>query len=190
MNFDDDKEDYFDDVERPVPPKKPHEPALTPDDPKYWEAEESEFEHLIPANPGRKKLVWFWSGCALVVGALLMFVWLRYFSPYVDQAAQYGYVNHIERRGTIFKTYEGEFLPFRNVLDTTRVDTTTVNRADLQFTATPKVAARLREFYFSNRPVRVTYRKYHTTLPWRGDSKTVIIGVDSVDPHNLVPLYE
>lgn len=188
MNLDDDKEDFFDDVERPAPVKKAPEPQLHPDDPKYWEREESEFDHLIPATPAKRRMIWLWIGAALIVIALILTVWLRYFSPYVDEATQYGYVNKIERRGTIFKTYEGELLPFRNVLDTTRVDTLSVNRDELTFTAVPKVAATLRTCLYSNRPVRVTFKRYHATLPWRGDSKTIITEVDSVNPHDLIPM--
>ena len=100
----------------------------------------------------------------MIVVALGVACWLRYFSPYVEDATQYGYVEHIEKRGTVFKTYEGVLLPYKELHDTTRIYS-----RDFIFTAADKqVALRLKRAQLDARPVRVTYRQYHATLPWRG----------------------
>lgn len=181
MNFNDDKEDFFDreieHVEKPV-----KEPELSPDDPRYWEQPESEFEHLKPLTPV-SHFSWKWvaAGAIVVVGVIL-FVYFRYFSPYVEEATQYGYVEHIERRGTLFKTYEGVLIPYKEIKDTTRV-----YKQDFLFSAEPKAAVTLHQMQHANKPVRVTYKRYHASVPWRGDSEIIVEQVDSVDPVMILP---
>lgn len=181
MKFNDDTNDYFDSEELPEEPvKEPKKPALSPDDPDYWEEEESEWDHLKPRNRVR---LWLWAGGIVVLLALITGCWLRYFKPYVQDAYQFGYVEHIERRGTIFDTYEGVLIPYKELMDTTRIYS-----RDFIFTASDsKVAARLLKAQLNAMPVRVEYKKYHATLPWRGSSKVVITAVDSVDPKKILP---
>ena len=95
------KDDFFDGPDIPEPVKEPKKPTFKPEDPDYWE-EESEWEHL---KPPRKTRLWLWIGLPVLFLALIAACWLRYFSPYVEEATQYGYVEHIEKRGTVFKTY-------------------------------------------------------------------------------------
>lgn len=176
--------DYFDGPDLPDTPEPevPKEPTFQPDDPRYWEREESEWEHLRPARKPRI-MVWIWLGAGLLAIALVWAVWLRYFSPYVEDADQFGYVDSIERRGTIFSTYEGVLIPYKNLMDTTRV-------YDRDFVFTVKadsVAVKLKKMQIASRPVRVTYRRYHATVPWRGASTVVVTAVDSVDPGQILP---
>lgn len=174
------KDDYFDGPDLPETPKEPKKPAYKPDDPAYWDEEESEWEHLKPKS--HRKL-WLWGMLIVVVGALGVACWLRYFSPYIEDATQYGYVEHIEKRGTIFKTYEGVLIPYKELHDTTRIYS-----RDFIFSAANKdVAMKLKRAQLDAQPVRVEYRRYHATLPWRGSSKTVITEVDSVDVTKILP---
>lgn len=181
MNFTDDKEDFFDrEIEKPVQVEKT--PDFEPDDPRYWEEPESEFEHLKPLDPRKRSMWWMWmSGVALIL-AVIISVYLYWFQPYSDESITFGYVENIERRGTFFKTYEGVILPYKELMDTTRV-----YKQDFLFTALPDAAVMLRKMQFANKPVRVTYKRYHATLPWRGDSKVIVIEVDSVDPSSILP---
>ncbi|MDE6142997.1 MAG: hypothetical protein K2F94_02845 [Muribaculaceae bacterium] len=173
------KDDFFDGPDIPEPVKEPKKPVYKPEDPDYWE-EESEWEHL---KPGNKSRVWLWLGVAVVLVVFVLACWMRYFSPYIEEATQYGYVESVERRGTVFKTYEGVLLPYKELTDTTRIYSrdfifSVANRGDYR---------KLRQAQRDCRPVRVEYRRYHATLPWRGSSKTVITGVDSVDPSDILP---
>ncbi len=182
MAYNDDN-DFFDgpdipdeEVEKPV-----EQPKRSPDDPDYWEQPESEFEHLRPSTPGRRWL-WVLVGAAVLV-AIFLTVWLRWFSSYSDGAMQYGYVEQIERRGTIFKTFEGTILPYRELMDTTRV-----YKQDFVFsTPDPHLAALLKRYMLQHRPVRVEYSTYHATLPWRGERTIVITAVDTVNPAAILP---
>jgi len=173
------KEDFFDGPDIPEPVREPKKPQYKPDEPDYWE-EESEWEHLKPSGESR---LWLWLGITVVAVAFLLACWLRYFSPYVEEATQYGYVEHVEKRGTVFKTYEGVLLPYKELTDTTRIYS-----RDFLFTAADRAIYRkLRDAQRDGRPVRVEYKQYHATLPWRGSSKTVITAVDSVDPSRILP---
>ena len=176
---DNDANDFFDGPDIPEPVKEPKKPTYQPDDPNYWE-EESEWEHL---KPRRKWRLWLWTGGVLLLILFMLGMWLRFLSPYVEDASQVGYVENIERRGTVFKTYEGVLLPYKELIDTTRV-----YRRDFIFTAADEqTAVKLKKAMFDARPVRVEYKQYHAILPWRGASKTIVTAVDSVDPSKILP---
>lgn len=179
------KNDYFENSEEPENEKKteePKKPTYTPDDPRYWEEPEDEFEHLRPRGRRNWKL-WLWVALTAVAAGLLWGGYVRLFHPYIEQAAQYGYVERIDKRGDLIQTYEGVLLPYKNLMDTTRV-----YEGDLAFsTGDPSVAARLKEMQFANRPVRVIYSVYRTVLPWRGEQKVIITRVDSVRERDILP---
>ena len=65
--------------------KRPKKPSYRPDDPNYWDQEESEWEHL---KPRPRLAMWLWIGGVVVLIALIIGCWFRYFSPYVDDAIQ------------------------------------------------------------------------------------------------------
>ena len=172
--------DFFESDIKPEAPKPPKEPLPPVDDPSYWERDESEWEHL---RPKRKLNPWLWIAGVFCVCALALACWLRYFSPYVEDATQYGYVENIEKRGTIFKTFEGVLIPYKEITDTTRIYS-----RDFIFTAeTEKLATALKRAQFSAQPVRIGYKRYHAIVPWRGSSRIIVTSVDSVDPSKILP---
>lgn len=174
------KNDYFDGPDIEETPPEPKKPAYKPDDPAYWDGDESEWEHLTPRNPLRP---WLWGILAFTVAIGLFSAWLWWFSPYEDEATQYGYVEQVEKRGTLFKTFEGVMLPYRELMDTSRTYT-----RDFVFSVEGRDNYRaLRRALRETRPVRVEYKVYHAPLPWRGDSRTVVTRVDSVDPSRILP---
>lgn len=176
-NEEDETPDYFDGPDIPEKPAEPKKPRLTPDNPDYWDQDESKFSHILPHHP-RRHLVWIWCAAALLVIFSLIAFRMRYVTPYVTEASQYGYIESIEYRGTLFKTYEGVLLPYRELHDTTRL-----YERDFFFSVSDKdVANRLRRLAGNGEPVRVTYSRYHATLPWRGSSKVIVTAVDSVNP--------
>lgn len=182
-NEDKERDDFFDnenDSPREEKPKEEKKPVYKPDDPAYWEEEESEWDHLKPRS---YTPFWLWVIGILVIIGLIIGCWLRYFSPYVEDATQYGYVEHIERRGTIFKTYEGTLIPYKELMDTTRI----YSRDFVFSVQDDKTAAELKKAQYDVRPVRIEYKKYHATVPWRGASKIVITEVDSISPDKILP---
>ncbi len=181
MTLKDDKDDFFDGPDIQEMPEAPGMPDLKPEDPDYWEQDESEFAHLLPQENGWK--LWAWVAVAVIVTGIVVAAYLRYFSPFVSEAIQYGYVENIEKRGDIFKTYEGVILPYKELMDTTRV-----YRGDFVFSVKdPKVATMLLRMQYANLPVRVEYKRYHASLPWRGDSRIIVVAADTADPARILP---
>lgn len=179
MKFED-KDDFFDGPDIPEEPKEEKKPAPKPEEPDYWEGPESEWEHLKPNRDYKTWLIVALAGLAIGVVVALA---IRYFSPYETDASQYGYVETISYRGDIFKSFEGVLLPYKEIHDTTRV-----YREDFRFSVrTDSVAAKLKRFQLQGRPVRVEYKRYHTSMPWRGETPVIITAVDSVDPLTILP---
>lgn len=177
-----DKNDFFENSEVTEQPKEPKKPKLTPDNPDYWEQPEDEFDHLRP-SPRVRVRFWFWVAVSAVIIGVIWACYIRYFKAYISDATQYGYVEQIYRHGNMIHTYEGVILPYKNLMDTTRV-----YDGDFVFsTSKADIAARLKEMQFANKPVRVSYDVYHSTLPWRGKSKIVVTAVDSVNPRDILP---
>lgn len=178
-NHDDEENDFFDGPDLPDPVKEEKKPELKPDDPDYWDQEESEWEHLRPKNRSMTRI---WIAGAVVILASLLLVWFRYFNPYVSDGTQFGYVEQIQERGHVFKTYEGVLLPYKDLMDTTRT-----YRQDFVFTAkNAKVATQIKQMQLSGLPMRVTYKEYNATLPWRGESKIIVTQVDTVDARTIL----
>jgi hypothetical protein len=182
LNNDDDideKPDFFDgeDIQENEKEKKP---KYSPEDPRYWEEEESEWEHLKIAN---KKTVYLWIAASVITIFVICALWVRFFRPYSEGGIQYGYVDKIERCGAVFKTYEGTLLPYKNLMDTTRV-----YERDFIFTAKNEaIAIQLKKYMEANQPVKIEYKEYQTSVPWRGDSKIIVIGVDSINKDLILP---
>ena len=181
-NTDDEDRDNLYDKLTEVEPPKPKEPKLSKDDPAYWDRDEGEWDHLIPCSRKRRLMIWGGSGLALLIVLCLLAFWLC--GPYVQDAVQYGYVEHVEERGNIFKTYEGQLIPYKSMHDTTR----SLER-DFVFSTSSELGRTLRSFQNSGRPLRVEYRTYRYVMPWRGDSRTVIIRVDTVSPDSILPIH-
>lgn len=178
MAFDDEKDVFDNEREETAPEEK--KPDYKPEDPEYWEQEESEWDHLK-----RRSHIpfWVWLVCGLAVVGLVVGCWIRFFSPYVEDATQYGYVEGIEKRGMIFKTYEGTLIPYKELMDTTRV----YNRDFVFSVADAETAAKLKQAMYNAKPIRVGYKKYYATVPWRGANKIVVTSADTVDPKLILP---
>lgn len=183
MEIDDnEKEDFFEETEVPEKVEETRKPVYKPDDPRYWEEPEDEFEHLRPSGRVNWKLWAVVLICGIVSG-LLWFAWLRCMHPYVQEATQSGYIEKIEKQGEVFMTFEGTLLPYKNLMDTTRA-----YDSDFEFSATdPSVAAEMVRMQTANLPVRVHYRRYHVGMPWRGATKVLVTSVDSVNPADILP---
>lgn len=178
-NKEDDTPDYFDGPDIQQTPKPVKKPKLTPDDPKYWEENESKWEHLRLPDKTKWMLM---SGACLIVVVLLLIIYNCYFNPQVEEAVEYGYVEKIEVRGSLFKTYEGVLINYKEITDTTREYT-----RDFIFSATSEAGKKLQQMQRRCRPVRVEYEIYKTVVPWRGENKIVVTKVDTVSPDSILP---
>ena len=175
------KPDYFDgdDIEET---KKEQQRRYREDDPRYWEEEDGkgEWDHLRPLF---RLKIWLMAGALAVVALLVGFVYIHWFRPYATGGVQYGYVEDVQKQGSLFRTYEGVMLPYRNLMDTVRT-----YRGDFVFSAAnDKIAAELHKASSACRPVRVEYVRYSATLPWRGDSRYVVTSVSYANPDLILP---
>lgn len=170
------KEDFFERVpeEKPKKVKPPKEPRLRPDDPLYYEREEGKWEHLLPGPRRGRYLVFL--GLSLVA-AIMILCWgyIYFFTPEVSEAEEYGYVEDIHREGKLFTTYEGVILPYKNLKDARRD-----YEKDFVFSTNEHIASELRRRQHSGVPVRVHYEVYRQRFPWRGASKTIVTGFDTL----------
>ena len=178
------EEDFFEQApeEKPRKEKAPKPPKILPDDPLYYEEEESRWEHLKPSPHLRGPFLWI---CAAVAIALCVMVglYIYIFTPEVDQATQYGYVENVQREGKWIGTFEGVILPYKNLMDTVRP-----YDGDFVFsTPNEHVASELKRRQARGVPVKVDYQIYRYALPWRGKSRVIIVDVDSVDPAVILP---
>lgn len=105
---------------------------------------------------------------ALVIGALVGY--FRYLSPCVEHAETTATIVSIETRGTLFKTIEAEVMSDRE-LDCIHDPKASPQQVTI---ATDELAERLKRYQLSGQPITLVYKRYHATLPWRGESTTVV----------------
>ena len=179
---DEEGNDYYDSVAEPTPRvKKPKAPRLDPEDPDYWiKEEESPLSGIMP--PPVKKWKWM-LGVALVLIAGIIFAWIWFLRPHTDNAVKYGYIKHMERRGSIIKTFEGSMIPYKEL-----GDPNPFYFEELRFSVqSDSLAAVMKRMMLGCVPVRVEYEIYHSPLPWKGDERMIIIKADTADPRKILP---
>lgn len=121
-------------------------------------------------NGFKKFLRWLLLICILTYG---VFFWWKYYFTYSD-GNRTGLLQKLSRKGTIFKTYEGEM-----VLSSI-ASTNNVALASEKFyfsVAIDSVAKKLQQYEGKN--VKVHYLQKNGTLAWRGDTEYI---VDEVEP--------
>lgn len=178
---DNETEDYFNTPHTPEAPKPPKQPPLSPEDPKYYDIDD-EWEHLRPASRNWK--FWLWIIGGVIVCAAFVAIYFRWLSPYSTLETQYGYVEKISRRGDLFKTFEGVLIPYKAINDTIEP-----YPGDIVFSvAEDKVAATLLRLQQANLPARVEITRYHGSLPWRGESRVIIVDADTADVTKIYPV--
>ena len=178
------KEDFFEKAPEDIPKKEkpPKKPRYRSDDPRYYEEEESPWEHLKPTPYRRGPIIWISALVLLCIGVVVV-AYILLFTPRVQSAVQYGYVDNVQREGTMFDSYEGVILPYKSLMDTVRP-----YEGDFIFSAgNAELATTLLRQQRNGRPVRVEYKVYRVALPWRGNSKVIVTAVDSVDPKVILP---
>lgn len=178
------KEDFFEQTpeEKPKKEKPPRQPRLRRDDPRYYDREEGRWDHITPSPYRRAPLFWT---IAIVSIAFLAFLWFFNFtfSPVVEEAVQYGYVDNVHKEGKFFTCYEGVILPYKSLKDTVRP-----YEGDFIFSVKDQhVAAELKRQQASGNPVKVNYEVYRFKFPWRGKTNVLVTAVDSVNPSTILP---
>ena len=114
---------------------------------------------------------------ALVVVALAVFVYIKFFFVY-SQGVNEGDINYFQNEGFIFKTYEGKMIQTGY---NSRNSSATIQSNEFKFSVVDEAVARQIENN-SSRQIKLHWKRYLGTLPWRGKSQYVVDSVVSVQP--------
>lgn len=163
MAHNDDEPDFFDGPDIEEKPKETPSPN----------EEDEKDEDTIVVGRSRSKTILTYLVAAFVLG-ILIWGYLRYFHPYISEAQRTGYIIQVDKRGTFFKTYEGEMLPTEAIKDTLRL-----YQGSFAFSFdNDSIAKKVMSLQGSGKKVTLKYKEYGGVLPWRGAQKAVAIGVE------------
>lgn len=124
----------------------------------------------LPQKKGKGKRILFITFLVLFFG-LFLFVWWKYYYTYSD-GNRFGLLQKFSRRGTLFKTYEGELI-LSSVRGNLNVP---IASEKFFFSVTDKnVAEKLNNL--QGHSITVHYKEKNGNAFWRGDSPYI---VDSV----------
>ncbi|MEG0253751.1 MAG: hypothetical protein RR667_06700, partial [Muribaculaceae bacterium] len=157
---------YFDgpDIEE-KPIEKPVEDPLSP------KLDVDEDTMVVEKRPLHKIMIWT---AIIAIIAIMIWGYLRYFDPYVSDAQTTGYVIRVEKRGTIFKTYEGEMISEFAIQDTSKI-----YQRDFSFSFdNDSLAQDAMKLQGSGKKITLKYKKFSGVIPWRGASKCIITGIE------------
>jgi hypothetical protein len=162
--MDDNFNDYFE--EEGVPEEKPQ--VETPE-----QREEREIKEATIERRHNKMRITLLSIIAFIVLVVVGWVWLRYFHSF-RESQETGRIMEVANEGTIFKTYEGKMISEKYIADTIHV-----YQSDFDFTIDDdSVARQLMKLSGTGRKVTLSYREYHGTLPWRGNTSKIVTKVE------------
>jgi hypothetical protein len=115
-----------------------------------------------------KKTIWVIVSIVAVI--LVVFIYWRYYFVLAD-GTQAGTLNIFQKKGIIFKTYEGKI-----ILSGFKAN---IQSNEFSFSVTkPDVAEQLLKV--SGRELNVHYKQYFGSLPWRGMQKYIVDSIYEV----------
>ena len=127
----------------------------------------------IPVAPKKKhgfrKFLWRFSILFILVMAFLVY-WFYYNTR--SDGTRTVYLVKISHKGNIFKTYEGEALVSIGANPQTSITT-----EKFVYSVTSKALYDSLTKY-EGQKIKLKYHEYRKTLPWRGDSKYIVIGFE------------
>lgn len=123
-----------------------------------------------PKPRRRHRWWWFW---LILFGLAAGAFYVRYYVPHTEESKITGYVTNVEKRGLVFKTFEGEMISEKQLADSNKI-----YQRDVTFSMPDDSMGRaVQAWQDSGRPVVLTVKKYYGTLPWRGASGTIVTDV-------------
>lgn len=120
---------------------------------------------------------------ALAVVALAVFVYVKFFFVY-SEGTNEGDINYFQREGFIFKTYEGKMIQTGYNSHNTSA---TIQSNEFKFSVVDERVAQQIDNN-SSRQIKLHWKRYLGTLPWRGKSQFVVDSIISV--RQVAPLVE
>ena len=123
---------------------------------------------------GAKVITWT---SVIAVLALAGFIFFKFCFVYAEGVNE-GDINYFQKEGYIFKTYEGKMIQtgLKSSANTKGAQGTTIQSNEFKFSVEDeRVAEKLNNM--SNTGIKLHWKRYLGTLPWRGNSQYI---VDSV----------
>ena len=111
----------------------------------------------------------------LAVVALAVFVYVKFFFVY-SEGTNEGDINYFQREGFIFKTYEGKMIQTGYNSHNTSA---TIQSNEFKFSVVDENVAQQIDNN-SSRQIKLHWKRYLGTLPWRGQSQFVVDSIISV----------
>ena len=113
--------------------------------------------------------------------ALVGFVYFKFFFVY-SEGTNEGDINYFQREGFIFKTYEGKMIQTGYNSHNTSA---TIQSNEFKFSVVEERVAQQIDNN-SSRQIKLHWKRYLGTLPWRGNSQFVVDSIISV--RNATPV--
>lgn len=117
----------------------------------------------------KKVMGWF---IAIVVIALAGFIFVKFWYVY-STGVNEGDINYFQNEGFVFKTYEGKMIQTGY---NSKNSQATIQSNEFRFSVQDEEVARQIE-NSSNRQIKLHWKRYLGTLPWRGNSQYIVDGV-------------
>ena len=112
---------------------------------------------------------------SVLVLALAIVVYFKFFFVY-SEGTNEGDINYFQREGFIFKTYEGKMIQTGYNSHNTSA---TIQSNEFKFSVVDERVAEQID-YHSSRQIKLHWKRYLGTLPWRGNSQFVVDSIISV----------
>jgi len=139
-------------------------------------------EVIEKMDKGEKRKVkkWLRIVSAVIILFLALFLYFRYFFVY-STGINAGEINYFQREGVIFKTYEGKMIQsgFRSG-DNASNTSGGLRSNEFKFSVTDDAVAQ-KLMRSSGRHAELRWKRYVSTLPWRGNSVYIVTEVVSVE---------
>ena len=125
-------------------------------------------------STGGKVTIWASLAAVLVLAGFIFFKFCFVYSEGVNE----GDINYFQKEGFVFKTYEGKMI--QTGLKNTKVQGS-IQSNEFKFSVVSEsVAKRLNEG--TNTGVKLHWKRYLGTLPWRGNSQFIVDSVYTAEP--------
>ena len=123
-------------------------------------------------NTGGKVIT---SVISVLLLALVGFLYFKFFFVY-SEGSNEGDINYFQREGFIFKTYEGKMIQTGYNSHNTSA---TIQSNEFKFSVVDERTAEQIDSN-SSRQIKLHWKRYLGTLPWRGNSQFVVDSIISV----------
>ena len=133
-------------------------------------------------STGGKVATWI---SVIVVLALAAFIFIKFCFVY-SEGVNEGDINYFQKEGFIFKTYEGKMI--QTGLKNTKVQGS-IQSNEFKFSVvSERVAKQINEG--TSAGVKLHWKRYLCTLPWRGNSQFIVDSVYSAsgESHIVTPI--